>query len=769
MSRIRFRRDLHFWLNGREYFIKKRLPNCDFQVCNVLTEELSSFAEAALCHLYFGGNLEFEPPQDRNTTEKSKSYKSADFTQIDERLREEAKRRFRYVNYYFKQCLQTRTEQSLQPVIDTVTKEIDDSKPPSWITLYRWIKRYEESNHDIRSLVTNHIAKGNSQKRLPVEVHKIIDEVVQEVYLSLGKPNVAAAISEIIYRVTQENAFREKINLEQLPVPHPSTVYRIVQKLDLYEEAVARYGRRQADKEYKPSQHVNQHATRPLEIVELDHTKLPFFVVDAETRLPIGTPYLTSAVDNYGSFPIGYYLSFEPFSALSVMQCLWHAIRPKDYIAGKFPRVKNTWDAYGLMESIKVDNALEFHGKHLEDVALQLGFVIDFAPPKMPWYKARVERFFGAINNQLLSGQPGSFLKNLRNYHDEYDPYKSAVVSLDQLHEMIHIFLVDIACQSSHPKFGTPKSEVWRQSIIEFPPTLPSSEKDLRVLLGSITKRVISQHGIEFEGLYYRCPELAYLRSIYEERDKRRKTGTKEREKATIKFDPTDISSLYAFDPTKNEFIKFDAVDQEYTKGLSLWQHKVIVKLAREEAEKVDIIALSIAKKKIQGIVASEWKLSKGGKTRMAMARFLAIGRDGLDIENVEAFHAKQEFSAVMTNVDKPIDTKQVTSEVSGKLPDITGISNPINNFESLKNIVPEDLSDISDDFESVEEISTEVETVLEEKEQKTKISSSRRSKSSLKSKECQEVQPELLGYQEPWKPDTSGWSTSYGIPEKGN
>ena len=62
---------------------------------------------------------------------------------------------------------------------------------------------------------------------------------------------------------------------------------------------------------------------------------------------------------------------------------------------------------------------------------------------------------------------------------------------------------------------------------------------------------------------------------------------------------------------------------------MTFWQHQVVKQLARQEAETVDIVALSLAKEKIQLIVEREWNSSKKGRTRTAMARWLGIGRSG--------------------------------------------------------------------------------------------------------------------------------------------
>lgn len=86
------------------------------------------------------------------------------------------------------------------------------------------------------------------------------------------------------------------------------------------------------------------------------------------------------------------------------------------------------------------------------------------------------------------------------------------------------------------------------------------------------------------------------------------------------KVDPLNLAHIYVFDLVSNNFIGIPAVSYEYTQGLTLWQYKVIKNVAATEYKKVDIVALALAKKKIQEIVEREWILTKKAKTRTAMA-----------------------------------------------------------------------------------------------------------------------------------------------------
>jgi putative transposase len=121
------------------------------------------------------------------------------------------------------------------------------------------------------------------------------------------------------------------------------------------------------------------------------------------------------------------------------------------------------------------------------------------------------------IATSLLRGIPGSFIKFLKEYDDKYDPEAQAIVSFDVLHELIHKFIIDVVSQTSHPRFGLSRAEVWKRAIAEFPPALPKSNQELKILIGEVDHRVVGPHGVEFDGLFYKNPdELTRLRHMYE-------------------------------------------------------------------------------------------------------------------------------------------------------------------------------------------------------------------------------------------------------------
>ena len=71
-------------------------------------------------------------------------------------------------------------------------------------------------------------------------------------------------------------------------------------------------------------------------------------VIDTETRLPLGRPWLTTMINVCTKMITGFYLSFHPPGYLSVMRCLLHAVCPKSYLKTDYPQIRHDWPAYGV-------------------------------------------------------------------------------------------------------------------------------------------------------------------------------------------------------------------------------------------------------------------------------------------------------------------------------------------------------------------------------------------------------------------------------------
>jgi putative transposase len=457
------------------------------------------------------------------------------------------------------------------------------------------------------------------------KVAELIDNAIDEVYLKDQRFTVRAVHDALIAKIEDANRFRELD--DQLPLPAKSSLHDVVNKLDDYDVIEARYGKKIADEKHRA---VLQGArpTRPHERVECDHTTTDLFVVDPVMMLPIGRAFLTWMIDVYTKMILGFYISFNPPSYLTVMECLKHAIRPKTYVRRKYSNIRNDWGAYGIPEVLVVDNAREFHGRNLEDACHQIGIVLQYSPRGKPWIRTTVERSYRTIATQLHHQMPGTTFSNIIERAD-YEPGKTAIITPDVLDEITHKWIADIYQVSAHRGIRDVPALRWEKGIAEWPPALPANSEFLDVALGYTEERVVSNRGIELDNLFYNDEELAMVRRTLEPH-----------KKVIVKRNPSDLSLIHVYDEKHDKYLAVPAIDQEYTKGLTLYQHTVISRYVRERLKRsVDVFALARAKREVKEIVEREWNAA-GGKMlgRKRAARFLKEGlqdnREGIERPN---------------------------------------------------------------------------------------------------------------------------------------
>lgn len=210
--------------------------------------------------------------------------------------------------------------------------------------------------------------------------------------------------------------------------------------------------------------------------------------------------------------------------------------------------------------------------------------------------------------------------------------------------QLLHIFLLDEYAIDWHDglgKYGGVPIKLWEESVLSgYIPCLHHNVNDLRYILYPGELRTVQPGGIELEALRYQHPALAGLRSYLESKEyKNRKKSNdekdesrKRKEQTHVKYDPMDLSILYVYDPRPDheDWLPVPAIDQEYTKGLSIHKHRVIRKYILRQKKEVDIYELAAAKKHIQEIVEHEYGLTRKIRGRKQAARYLGIGSESM-------------------------------------------------------------------------------------------------------------------------------------------
>ena len=634
MQDFRLRVGMRFMRQGREYEILESLRGGNLKIKDAGCGTCSSQATNELIGDLFAGKIELigENATGLVLLERLKQNRVMDLTMLDEGdpLKRQLLRRKTYVEEAMGTGRGTFSEETLRQAIQRASERSRDQHPPSAATVRRWIKIYLRSGEDARALAPSFKARGNSQGKITGKrlgkyteedyerakiVSSIVDRIIRTKYLTKERLSVAEVYDYVEGAIIKENQFRG--DADKLPLPAQSTVYRAVKRLDPYEVCRAREGKRIADERFRANKQ-GPRPTRVLERVECDHTRLDVMVVDPVTRLPLGRPWLTTIIDVYSKMILGFYLSFHPPCAVSVLQCLLHAIRPKTHLKNDYPNVEHEWPAYGIPECLVVDNAREFHGDDLEDACLQLGISIQYSPVRRPNHRPSIERWFGTFNKRLVHALPGTTFSNIFEKAD-YDPQKHAVVTLRAVLEVVHIWIVDVYHHRIHRGIQDIPYRRWKESVAEWPPNLPCRSTDLDILVGFVERRAVGPSGIELFGLQYNCAELGLLRR-----------SLARGEKAKVKYDPTDISRIYVWDKVSNSFLIVPALNQDYTAGLTIWQHEAVKKYTRKFLKSLmDVESLCRAKARIQEIVGRERLLTGKalrGKRRASVSLKAIVG-----------------------------------------------------------------------------------------------------------------------------------------------
>ncbi|MDQ3930750.1 MAG: Mu transposase C-terminal domain-containing protein, partial [Chloroflexota bacterium] len=486
-------------------------------------------------------------------------------------------------------------------------------------SIYDWMRYYTVSGKDLRALVPDlQTQEGKRKSKLQPEVATVLNQVIREKCLAKEATTINQIRAAVALRLYELN--QNRYDDEQLSLPARSTIAKHIQALDVVEVFRAKNGAMATRRKFR------QYGQRekpqlPGERTETDHTRLDLIVVDDADDLPLGRLTVTWLLDGATEYPFGYSLGWDGPGYLAVAACLYHAICPKIGAKEKYD-LAHEWLAYGIPSVLVTDNGREFTGKDLRDAAQLLGIVLQRTPVKNPHYKGGIERFIGTMNTMGLHGLPGTTFSNIGK-RNNYESEREAAVYLSEVDKLMHIYSVDVYAESYHSGIRGIPARRYEYALDQgFIPRLPPSLEELRILLGRTTERALHHYGIEFESLLYNCAELGPLRAAMMSRSAilKRNAGT---EKASglvkVKYDPGDLGAIHVYDPFDQRYFYVPALS-EYAHGLSLWKHRVIMRVARTMRDKVDEVALGLAYRKIQEVV-------QAGRDRRSMAARSRIAR----------------------------------------------------------------------------------------------------------------------------------------------
>ena len=635
MGRISLAAGTRYCLNGEWFVIKELLLNQQFLVENQsfggkLTKPLAEFEEALL-----NGTLKFEVHGPHVVLQAGTlvpiDHSIKDFDTLKASVREEAWRRYTIIRPILDWPPHERTRKRIEEYVkelrkrETNTQDQHDlnggKKRParkgikrgmalSRASVMRWLKRYIESGQDIRALVDETYKAGApGANRLNRDTDKVISDTLDFCEKHRSYRTVDSIYLMTCNRVALEN--RTRPDEHKIQPPSKPTVYNRIHARGA--EILLRRRRNRAEQKELEAVQAGPQVTRIMQEVEFDGTGTGLFVVDDDDRLPIGAAMISFGLDKLTAYPLGFHYAFEPFGYASTMMCALNSFSPKPDIC-KLYGTENLALGRGLPELARIDNGPEYLNKHMLESFGMLGILVDQCPVFSPWYKGSIEEYVKTNKTALIYQMPGAFSSILELA--EFDPAQYACISKSAFVRIMNIFHYDIYAQQWHRGVGGIPAKLWaKNEAAGFIPTLPSSYDELRILLFRAETRTLQGIGIEFENIVYQDADAIRMRALL----------SREERQVDIRVNPYDLTYIFVLDPiTKSEWLKFYAEDTPgYTPGISLWKHRLLVRILNREKRDVNVFALAEAKAKIQKIIDEEYHKTRKMKTRMTGARYL--------------------------------------------------------------------------------------------------------------------------------------------------
>lgn len=488
-----------------------------------------------------------------------------DISSLDEKDRLILERRMNWVRALRKRRITRGQTRQIRKSIAEIAKALGDQAPPTASTLAEWMRRYELSGSNPVALLSGNRTRRRS-RTLATAVEEVIRKKLRSVYLTQARNTLRHTHEQILLEL-RRMAVNKVIEKSQTQVSL-ATVSRRLAEFGPYERDKARYGPGYARTRFRTSVEGTL-AVRAMQRLECDHTPLNWVVICDRTGLPLGRPTLTIIVDAMSGYVVGLYVSFNGPSITSVLNVLKNAIRPKDDLA-QAAGTKQPWIAFGMGETLVLDNGMEFHSKVFQMAAWELAIDLEFCRVRFPWLKPHVERFFANLDYfSLAKGRIRKPIANVLNI----DPAKDAAILFSDFVRGLIKFVVDVyPFEFNERKVRTPFDAFQESFCTLGPPVFQWSMDQLDLIAAMRTDLTVGAGGIELRGISYSSDEV---RAMKKEVGFTFKTG--------VKWNPDDLSFIYLQHPQRKDWLPVPSLSPEYANGLSWNQHLLIRKHAREK------------------------------------------------------------------------------------------------------------------------------------------------------------------------------------------
>jgi putative transposase len=528
------------------------------------------------------------------------------------------------------------------------------------VTVYEWIKLFEQTGH-LSALVPRKRGRKKGTKLLERAVETIIEVTIGDTFLA-GKPARPQIVVDEVKR---------RCKIAGLPAPHPNSVRNRVRELGAA-TVLRRRGRKdKARNLYQPIRGTFPGADFPLAVVQIDHTEADIIVVEEESRLPMGRPWMTLAIDVFSRMVVGCYISMEHPSAVAAGLCLARAMVPKgEYLAAL--DVPGDWPVWGKPVKVHADNAREFRGNVLKRACEQYSIDLQMRPVKVPHYGGHIERLMGTSANEVRK-LPGATFSSPAE-RKGYDSEKASALTFSEFERYLVDFIVNVYHRRLHSELEMPPFRKWEIGLLgdgsdlaPVPglPEIPLDPIRLKLDFMPFVMRTVQPYGIVIDDVFYYHEVLNRWINSIEPGE-----GSKKRE-FVVRRDPADISVVHFYDPEAQQYFAIPYRNPAHP-AITLWELRDARRRVREEGKRhVDEDTIFAAAERMRSRVEESVAKTKAARR---MKHRIAIS-----VQQGQAASLKPPLRQVPTSAN---DSEVVAAQSAILVDDI--FSEPVEPFDDL-------------------------------------------------------------------------------------
>lgn len=387
-------------------------------------------------------------------------------------------------------------------------------------TLRKWVKLLQAGGK--WALIDQCAKRGNTNSYFTPDENALLMKTVDNFYLDLNRPSIAATVKEVRKAFHKENAARAESGLSAMRIPSREAVRKIIRSLDKFTVLAARFGRQEAMKRMKP---VGQglEVSRPFERVEIDECKIDLITIMSKSGLlTLFTPeelsefglddrtarwWLEFAIDCRTRMIVGMQLTKNPTTSAAI-EGLRMAMTPKGAFADAVGAL-TPWTQAGKPETLVADNGV-FKSVRFTDTCAALGIDLLRTIAAAPAMRGMIERLFLTAAMTLFSRLSGRVFSNVLERGDHPSEERACLTTEDLCFALVR-WIVDIYHNTPHEGLGglTPLQQ-WEldHENSNYPLHALPSREHRRLAFGVPLKRKLKKDGITIHGLRYHSEEL---------------------------------------------------------------------------------------------------------------------------------------------------------------------------------------------------------------------------------------------------------------------